>query len=274
MSARRVIPVPRRLVGRKNLRQSHPFSSRRKFRCSVRKAGSLKRGDLSQFDGQLIDGLEFCRRVYDVFDQLQKAPEGVARLRQRQGVEKKLIEELIPIARYVQARYREGRRLKVRWVRGSQPYDAVLWSWGALVTHRMAPRKVLLEVTGSMHENEYIARQLLQTRGGSFGVKGISRDKKTETVTSVPYVHRNDEIQRDLATQILGRIADKAAKGYPRNTVLIIQCFCNSLTLDTEWNDAIQRVENARPYIPFRELFLIENVASLTTTLNGQRTRR
>jgi hypothetical protein len=44
--------------------------------------------------------------------------------------EKRLIEELIPIARFVQARYREGRRIKVRWFSGSQPFDAVLWSAG------------------------------------------------------------------------------------------------------------------------------------------------
>jgi hypothetical protein len=28
----------------------------------------------------------------------------------------------------VQARYREGRRMKVRWFSGAQPYDAILWS--------------------------------------------------------------------------------------------------------------------------------------------------
>src|SRR5438093_379554 len=150
------------------------------------------RVDLSAFDGQLLDGLDFCREVYDLFDHIQKQPDGVARLRKRAGVEKKLIEELIPIARYVQARYREGRRLKVRWLSGSQSYDAELWSWGGLVTHKCAPRKVLLEVTGSMHENEYLARQLLMTKGGSFGVKGISRDRKTGEVKSGPHVHTNN----------------------------------------------------------------------------------
>lgn len=232
------------------------------------------RVDLSTLDGQLLDGLDFCRDVYDLFDAIQKSPDGVTRLRKRKGTEKKLIEELIPIARYVQARYREGRRLKVRWFSGSQPYDAVLWSSGGLVKHRMAPRKVLLEVTGSMHENEYLARQLLMTKGGSFGVKGISRDKKTGAVTSQPHVHINHEIRDDLADQILARLAEKAARGYPWNTVLIMQCFCNSLTLESEWKDAIQRVENARPSIPFREVFLIETVASLTGTLYGDRKRR
>jgi hypothetical protein len=232
------------------------------------------RVDLSTFDGQLLDGLDFCREVYDLFDHIQKQPDGVARLRKRAGVEKKLIEELIPIARYVQARYREGRRLKVRWLSGSQSYDAELWSWGALVTHKCAPRKVLLEVTGSMHENEYLARQVLMTKGGSFGVKGISRDRKTGEVKSEPHVHTNNEIEADLATQIVARIAEKAAKNYPRNTVLIIQCFCNSLTLLTEWEDAIKRVEDAKPQIPFREVFLIENVNSYTETLYGRKPAR
>jgi hypothetical protein len=242
----------------------------------MRKARSLNTDNLSlaTFDDQLLDGLEFCREVYDLFDRIQKLPDGVSRLRKRKGVAKKLIEELIPIARYVQARYREGRRLKVRWLSGSQSYDAELWASGGLVKHRMAPRKVLLEVTASMHENEYLARQLLETKGGSFGVKGISRDKKTGEVKSEPHVHANKDIETDLAAQILARIAEKAAKHYPWNTVLIIQCFCNTLTLLTEWEDAIKRVEEAKPHIPFREVFLIESVASYTETLYGHRVRQ
>jgi hypothetical protein len=69
----------------------------------------------------------------------------------------------------------------------------------------------------------------------------------------------NDEIEVDLAAQILARLADKAAKRYPPNTVLIMQCYCNTLTLDTEWEEAIRRVKAAQPAIPFREVFLIEN---------------
>ncbi|HEY5073299.1 MAG TPA: hypothetical protein VII34_01300 [Pyrinomonadaceae bacterium] len=88
--------------------------------------------DLAAIDNQLLDGLEFCTRVYDLFDRARKQPDGIARLRLRpSNIEKRLIEELIPIARYLQARYREGRRIKVRWLSGSQSYDAVLWSSGA-----------------------------------------------------------------------------------------------------------------------------------------------
>jgi hypothetical protein len=65
--------------------------------------------NLSTFDGQLLDGLDFCRKVYDLFDQVQAEP-GIEELRRRstKGA-KRLNEELLPIASCVLARYRVGR---------------------------------------------------------------------------------------------------------------------------------------------------------------------
>jgi hypothetical protein len=231
--------------------------------------------DLSTFDGQLLDGLDFCRKVYDLFDQVQSEPDGIARLRLRPTKsEKRLIKELIPIARYVQARYREGRRIKVRWFSGSQPYDAILWSSGGLVEQRMAPKKLFVEVTTSVHQNEYLARHLLHEKGGSFGVKGISRDKKSGEIISKPTVHTPDELALDLASQIIERLRTKSAKGYSPGTVLIINCVPNCLILDSEWNDAIEQVTKARVHLAFREVFLIETVMSYSTTLYGNRKRK
>jgi hypothetical protein len=230
--------------------------------------------DLSTFDGQLLDGLDFCRKVYDLFGQLRGEPNGIAKLRLRPTKnEKRLIEELIPIARYVQARYREGRRIKVRWFSGSQPYDAILWSSGALVEQRAVPRKVFVEVTTSVHENEHLARRLLHERGGSFGVKGILRDKQTGNIVSKPHVHTNDELATDLADQIVERLKSKSDKQYPPGTVLVVNCVPNSLILDSEWNDAIDRVTKAQAHLAFREVFLLETVMSHSTTLYGHRKR-
>jgi hypothetical protein len=172
--------------------------------------------DLSTLDGRLLDGLNFCRKVYQLFDQTRAGPDGVARLRLRPTkLEKRLIEELIPIARYVQARYREGRRIKVRWHSGSQPYDAVLLSSGAFVDKGFVRRRIFIEVTTAVHQSEYLARQLLHARGHSFGVKGISRDKKTRAILSTPYVNTNDDKAKDLAEQIIDRLKSKSEKGYP-----------------------------------------------------------
>jgi hypothetical protein len=235
---------------------------------------SKRQLDLSTFDGQLLDGLDFCGKVYDLFDQIQTGPDGIAKLRLRPTKsEKRLIEELLPIACYVQARYRVGRRIKVRWFSGSQPYDAILWSRGGLVEHRMAPRKLFLEVTTSVHQNEYLSRRRLHEHGGSFGVKGISRDKQTGNIISEPTVHTPDELATDLAGQIIERLKSKSAKNYSTGTVLIINCVPNSLILDSEWNDAIERVTKAELHLAFREVFLFEPVMSYSATLYGDRKR-
>jgi hypothetical protein len=160
--------------------------------------------DLSTFDGQLLDGLDFCRKVYD---QVTSGPDGIGRIRLRPTkLEKRLIEETLPITCYVQARYRVGRRLKVRWLSGSQPYDAILWSSGSLVEHRQAPRRLFIEVTTAVHQNEYLLRQLIHQQRGAFGVKGIFRDKKTSVIISEARAYDGAELPSDLAAQIIDRL--------------------------------------------------------------------
>ena len=231
--------------------------------------------DLSTFDGQLLDGLDFCRKVYDLFDQVNGTPNGVARLRLRSTqIEKRLLEELIPIARYVQTRYREGRRIKVRWLNGSQPYDAILWSSGSLVEHREAPRKIFVEVTTSVHQNEHLARRLLHERGASFGVKGTSRDEKTGDIVSKPHLHTGDELATDIVGQIIERLKSKSDKNYPPGTVLVVNCVPNGSINDSEWKDAVERVDKAQVQIAFREVFLLETLKSHSATLYGDRKPR
>lgn len=227
--------------------------------------------DLSTIDGQLLDGLDFSRKVYDVFDQINREPAGKSRLRLRQSkTDKRIVEELLPLARYIQARYQAGRRIKVRWLSGSQQYDAILWSSGSLVEHGGAPRRVFVEVTTSVHPNDYLMRQLLHQRGGSFGVKRIHREGKA--IVSKPYVFSGGENAKDLTEQILARLSEKAKKGYPPTTVLIVNCIPNSLILEYEWTDAIEQVRKAGP-IAFREVFLLDMLMSHTTTLYGDRKR-
>ena len=223
---------------------------------------------LSPIDGQLLDGLDFCRRVYDLFDQISQGPDGKGRLRLRRlKSDKRLVEELLPLARYIQARYREGRKIKVRWFSGSQPYDAVLWSSGSLVNSSGVPRRIFVEITTSVHPNDPDQRRLLHERGGSFGVRGISREGTT--IVSRPYVFSEGDNAKELAAQIVARLTAKADKTYPPQTVLIVNCITNCLILEDEWQDAIEQVKKAAPKIAFREVFLLDMLASRTTTLFG-----
>jgi len=234
-----------------------------------------RRLDLSAFDDKLLDGLNFCRKVYDLIDQVRAEPGGLAKLRLRaEKREKRLIEELHPIARYIQARYRVGNRIKIRWLDGSQQFDAILWSPLLMVKNAGVPRKILLEVTTSIHKNAHLARKLLQEQGGSFGPKSIRVNKKTRELISTPYVNVNDEGTNDLASQIIARLKNKGQKKYPSNTVLIVNCEADSLVLEDEWNDAIQRVKSANLHAPFREVFLVESTGLHWATLYGVRKRR
>jgi hypothetical protein len=68
---------------------------------------------LADFDNHLMNGLDFCKKAYSLFEEIRMSPNGVETLRLRKGrLEKKLLEELLPIARYIQARYSHGRQLR------------------------------------------------------------------------------------------------------------------------------------------------------------------
>ncbi|MGH9437981.1 MAG: hypothetical protein ACRD22_08805 [Terriglobia bacterium] len=230
--------------------------------------------DLKGLDDCLLDGLEFCKRVYELFDQVKSEPEGIEKLRLRPtNREKKLLEELLPIANYIQARYFAANRIKIRWINGSQQYDAILWSPLMMVRNAGVPRKLFLEVTTSAHKNDYLARRLLHEDGGSFGAKSIHRDRTTRKPVSTPYVIVNDEGIDDLARQIASRLTEKGQKNYPCNTVLIINCIADGVVLDSEWNDAIARVKAMNLHNSFREVFLIEHVGRHCATLYGDRKR-
>ena len=117
--------------------------------------------NLSHLDGILIDGLKFCSEVYAVFENIRKETEGRDRLRTRASQrEKRLMEELLPICRYIQTYYRTGRYISVRWVNGSQSFDAELYQKGEYINHRVHPKFAYLEVTSAMHKNEHWKWQL------------------------------------------------------------------------------------------------------------------
>ncbi len=231
--------------------------------------------DFLSVDNKLIDGLVFCGEVYALFDQVMAAPGGLEQIRLRSTkLSKRLIEELIPIARYIQARYEEGRRIKVRWLSGSQSYDAILWSSGDGVKHGAFPKRLNVEVTTAEHECSYLARQQLHTQGMTWGSKNIRRNKSTRHIVSDPYVYSGDERGRDLADHVIERLEAKSAKHYPPSTVLIVRCFADALILHDDWNQAVALVEQSKQHLAFREVFLYESTGSYSATLYGSKKRR
>lgn len=221
---------------------------------------------LEKMNGKLMDGLDFCKKAYSLFDTIRRGPKGVERLRLRPGHDeaKKLIEEILPIAKYLQMRYSLERRIKVRWIDASQPYDAyLLFSVPDYVPEEIrniVPQEQYLEVTTAVYgHGDHLSRLLLHTEGGSFGPREIERDPKTKKIFSKPHVYDDLEAGRDFAKLVKGRIESKAKKRYPANTNLVIQCQLDTIFLDDDWECMIEEVREAQIEHNFREILLFDS---------------
>lgn len=226
---------------------------------------------LSDFDGNLFDGLEFCSRVYALFESIRDTDDGPSRLRMRSSrLEKKLLEELLPICKYVQASYRLGRYISVRWVDGNQQYDAEIFQRGTYVSENYYPATGHLEVTCTMHPSEYLSRELLETKGGTFGLEGIRRLKSGE-IESIPIGYSNKEFVESYSKLVLKQIAKKAKMPYPKNTTLVVQCSLNTVYTPDEWEVLIDRVKRSLPENSFREIYLYDTVCQYSCSLHPHR---
>jgi hypothetical protein len=222
---------------------------------------------LDLFDGNLFDGLDFCAKVYALFESIVSQSGGVERIRLRSSLtEKRLIEELLPICRYVQTYYRLGRYISVRWVNGSQSYDAELHQQGAYVQQGYFPTLAYLEATCAMHENEHWIRKLLNEGQPAYAPEGIDK-QRGKSVQSTPVVFTNDEHIIGFVPIVVSLIRKKAAISYPENTSLVVQCHLNSLYTPDDWRLLVESVEQQLHSSPFREVLLFDGTTERATPL-------
>jgi hypothetical protein len=227
----------------------------------------MSKASLAEFDGILLDGLLFCSKVYALFESVRNAESGITRLRMRPSrLEKKLLEELLPICKYVQASYRPGRYIEVRWVDGNQTYDAEIFQHGAYVSQNYYPAAAHLEVTCIMHPKEYLSRELLETKGGGFGLEGIRRLKSGE-IESIPVCYSNKEFIESYRKLVLKGIAKKSKMPYPANTTLVVHCTLNTGYMPDEWEELVDRVGEGLPESSFREIYLYDPVCHYSRSL-------
>lgn len=212
---------------------------------------------LEQFDGQLLDGLDFCAAVYRFFEEIRASENGVSRLRLRgdNPVEKKLIEELLPVAKYVQTHYRPGRYISVRWINGYQSGDAEIEQRGSYIDQGYFPSKAWIEVTTACHPNEHLGRKSLETNGGYFGVSGL-RQLKDGSIHSEPVVHRNQDYVGVFVEFVAKVLRKKASIAYPVNTTLIIACELDTLYVSDDWEKLLADVRLQKIEHSFEAIFL------------------
>lgn len=223
---------------------------------------------LEQLDGTLLDGLRFCATAYDIFERIQSEPGGLEDLRLlRTSRAKRMVEEILPIAAYIQSRYGPGLRLRVRWRGGNQRYDARLLCSGVKAERLLIPAVQHLEITTAVHPNEHLVREHLHREGFSFGPHGTRRDPVSRKTISTPTVHSGDEPQRELADRVRARILAKGAMAYPRNSSLLVRCVVNAPVLDDEWEQVVRQLRQSDCPRRFREVILMESIAGRVTSL-------
>lgn len=224
--------------------------------------------DVGALDGHLLDGLEFCASTYALFEHLRAQPGGVERLRLRSGEnEKRLLEELIPICRYVQTYYRAGRYISVRWVNGSQTFDAELHQRGDYIAKGYYSPLAYLEATSAMHENEHWSWKLTNKGEVAFAPEGIDASRGTP-LQSRPVVFTDEEHVKKFAPIVISSIRRKCEIAYPGNTSLVVQCHLNSLYTADDWRLLVAEVERELQASPFREVLLFDGTTQRTTALS------
>lgn len=182
-------------------------------------------------------------------------------------VEKRLIEEILPIARYIQSKYNAGRTIQVKWLNGPQNYDAAIYQAGILVKTNDLHTECYLEATCAVHPKDYLSREHINSGNPVFGLSGLTRDKRSKKITSTPVVRRRRNFIREFADIIINRIADKSSKAYPDNTLLVVACDLDTLYADDEWDEMINLVKAKIQRRPFDEIFLYDSILEHYATI-------
>lgn len=120
-----------------------------------------------------------------------------------------------------------------------------------------------------MHPNEYLSRELLETKGGGFGLEGLSRLKNGD-IESNPVGYTNKDFVHSFGAIILKQIAKKAQIEYPENTTLIIQCTLNTIYMQDEWKLLVELVTANLPPTRFREIYLYDNAGQQSHSIFSQ----
>jgi len=231
---------------------------------------------LESLDDRLLDGLDFCNAAYNALDAIRSDPHGISELRLRRTRRaKKLLEEVLPLAAFIQGRYRPGCRLQIRWIGGNQSFDARVIYRGPLVDWKGIPKRQYLEVTTAVQQTEYLVRERLDSEGGSFTAAGTRRDSRTKKIISVPVVYEHADQVAELAALICNRVADKASRDYPPATSLLVHCDLGVVVLEDEWEElvravrALLRIEVTR----FQEVVLVHHANRLAIVATRARKR-
>ena len=213
---------------------------------------------LTELDGKTIDGLAFCKKAYEIFEGIRGDDGGVTRIRTLSSRPvKRLMEEVLPICKYVQSSYRTGRYLSVCWVNGSQPFDAKIFQRGSLVEQGYFRAEMTVEVTTVRHPNEHLLRERIDKEDFAFGLAGLKRSASRK-IESSPVVLSSAQFVEEFALLLIGGIRKKIEANYPEHSILIVGCCTDTVYLPEDWTslESLVRAENIEHN--FAEIFIYD----------------
>lgn len=225
--------------------------------------------ELAQFDNKFIDGLLFAKKAYDLFEKIRSEIDGGSKIRMLEtDREKKLLEEILPIATYIHSVYRAGRYISVCWHYGNQNFDAVIKQTGWFIENGYYSTDGFLEVTCVMHSNEYLVRERINTVGYAFGVAGLKRLKNGEIESEV-IVHDGQNFIEEFALLLIKRIENKISKSYPSDTTLIVRCSLNYLCSPDDWSYLKNLTTQKIISHPFTEIYVYDSIGNYSFMMDG-----
>ncbi|MFZ5582842.1 MAG: hypothetical protein ACOZCK_09290 [Pseudomonadota bacterium] len=222
--------------------------------------------ELAEFDNKLLNGLDFCERADALLKAMHKQAEGRSALRRRKRGPKKLVEELIPICKYIEKHYSCSRKIEVRWKDGNQKYDAAIIQTGFDVDRGLYPNEAFIEVTCVEHPKAYLQRELIDTEGWSFSVESLKRGED-RTIESVPTCRSGLAFVDDFSQMVIDRIREKEDKSYPKNTYLIVCCHTQTGYHEYEWERLENQVRNNLSSSRFEEIFVYDSLCGFSFSL-------
>jgi hypothetical protein len=210
---------------------------------------------IQDFDNKRMDGLDFCRKVYLVYEkciadhELQQLD--TTHKKNGNSQNKKLFEELMPLCVYVQAHYRFCHYLDVEWHKGNQPYDAKIYQSGWIVRNEQLHEQYFIELTTAQDKNQHLADELSLAGKLHYGPTSISPPTETRKanpdriISSEVKCSDTPEMLTETYDLIIDAINRKSKTNYEPPTVLVVTLRPPSMILwDREWSEIVTRVSD------------------------------
>lgn len=183
---------------------------------------------------------EYLQWVQNLIAQVKAEPDGIRRIRLREGLASQLMNEAFPIGLWASKYYGRSEQVSISLKIGSQTFDAIVSdgrSQGSSVEY--------VEVTMAYEgEDDFLRMCELHEKGKVSGLGSVTRSgtKRTgRTIDILMEAVSQAEVLRRERDRVGQAIKRKLGKKYPPNTLLLVG-FDDTMAFDRQ--DNIENLEN------------------------------